>query len=171
MKPGDWTCPECQAHVFAKNKECWECGKWRPIKKVGDWTCNRCGDNVFASKTNCRCGNPKPISSGSSFSESPSSSSGSSSSSPQKSPPQAKAGDWTCSKCNDNVFASRTHCRCGQSRNTDHPEKCVVCLDNPKEMLIKTCNHICVCHQCITSLKICPVCRKSIASSERVFIS
>merc|ERR1719491_2730034 len=26
MRPGDWTCPNCQDHVFAKNDACRRCG-------------------------------------------------------------------------------------------------------------------------------------------------
>lgn len=76
MRPGDWLCPGCGDHVFAKNDSCRRCGMPRPgaagghsqaalrgAKKSmpGDWNCPKCGDLQFARNSSCRmCSTPKP---------------------------------------------------------------------------------------------------------------
>ena len=80
MRPGDWTCNNCGANVFASKLACFRCHTPKPgfeagnmsnggppkpssdpNARPGDWTCNNCGANVFASKTSCyRCHAPKP---------------------------------------------------------------------------------------------------------------
>ena len=46
---------------------------------------------------------------------------------------------------------------------------CVVCMANPKIMLIQPCKHFCVCENCIHLLNECPICRGEIEESERIF--
>lgn len=82
MRPGDWTCPNCQDHVFAKNDACRRCATPRPTGggggvaiqaspkplggfgsglKPGDWYCPACQDLQFARNMACRlCSTPKP---------------------------------------------------------------------------------------------------------------
>ena len=89
VKPGDWTCEECGANVFARRQKCFRCGAprgdgWQIHPggrggdryddqwdgggydrgndvRPGDWTCGQCGANVFARKRECfRCGALKP---------------------------------------------------------------------------------------------------------------
>merc|ERR1719399_172564 len=69
MKPGDWRCPGCGDHQFAKNDTCRQCGTEKQQAtticgmKPGDWRCPKCKDLQFAKNDNCRqCGfkNPNP---------------------------------------------------------------------------------------------------------------
>ena len=30
VRPGDWTCPGCQANVFASKSQCYRCGEGKP---------------------------------------------------------------------------------------------------------------------------------------------
>lgn len=48
---------------------------------------------------------------------------------------------------------------------------CVVCLDARREVVLKPCNHYCVCQMCADSLapKMCPMCRKRIQRIERIY--
>lgn len=72
VKPGDWTCPGCGVHVFAKWNECFKCktpktsdcqvAKQSDNLRPGDWVCPSCGLNVFATRTECfKCRTPKPV--------------------------------------------------------------------------------------------------------------
>ena len=39
-------------------------------------------------------------------------------------------------------------------------DECVICLDNPPNVLFNNCGHICICHNCDReSLNSCPICR------------
>lgn len=68
-KPGDWNCPACGDHQFARNETCRKCGGPRPegagmataAMQEGDWMCPACGDHQFARNATCRkCGAVKP---------------------------------------------------------------------------------------------------------------
>mmetsp|Transcript_12441 Transcript_12441/g.26928 ORF Transcript_12441/g.26928 Transcript_12441/m.26928 type:complete len:378 (-) Transcript_12441:166-1299(-) len=136
MRPGDWICPSCGDHVFAKNANCRKCGTARPndvltnmagagrngtgsVAREGDWNCKSCGDLQFARNTTCRrCGAAKPEDAGllPAVATAPAA------------PYAARApgadlrpGDWRCPRCNDHVFARNENCRrCGQARPTGH---------------------------------------------------
>jgi hypothetical protein len=43
--------------------------------------------------------------------------------------------------------------------------RCVVCFETPREVVLRPCNHACVCADCRRKLGRCPICRKSIESS------
>ena len=53
---------------------------------------------------------------------------------------------------------------------------CVVCFMNKKCMLIRPCNHACLCNECTTllqgenELKECPLCRGHVNHVERIYI-
>jgi len=78
MMPGDWVCPQCSDHVFARNKACRRCGAPRPEGAgrdpagsgsqqplPGDWHCPKCRDLQFARNQQCRmCGCAKPDNAG-----------------------------------------------------------------------------------------------------------
>ena len=52
----------------------------------------------------------------------------------------------------------------------DQRRLCIVCQDNEREMMLKPCNHFCVCGECVRLLRgTCPVCRVHIQCQERVF--
>lgn len=53
-------------------------------------------------------------------------------------------------------------CRC---------QTCLVCLVNPREVIILQCGHVCVCADCILKLNgLCPVCREPISGSHKAYI-
>merc|ERR1711972_687943 len=65
--PGDWACPACGDHQFARNSACRKCGQEKPDGAgadnlaPGDWLCPACKDHQFARNAQCRrCGEPKP---------------------------------------------------------------------------------------------------------------
>jgi hypothetical protein len=47
---------------------------------------------------------------------------------------------------------------------------CVVCLENAKCVLLLPCSHVCLCESCTPMVHSCPVCRKSISMTKRVFL-
>lgn len=47
---------------------------------------------------------------------------------------------------------------------------CTYCYDSPIDVIIYPCKHVCACHNCISKLKTCPICRCKIAKYEKVFI-
>ena len=49
---------------------------------------------------------------------------------------------------------------------------CVVCLDNKRELLLRPCNHFCLCSNCLRLIdNKCPVCRGNILYTERIYDS
>jgi len=54
--------------------------------------------------------------------------------------------------------------------------RCTVCLDNPREVLLQNCGHVCVCSDCVSRIRFggdnrCPICRKLIEGTQSAFIS
>jgi E3 ubiquitin-protein ligase MUL1 len=61
-----------------------------------------------------------------------------------------------------------------QDVSSSATRNCVVCLSEPREVVLLECGHICLCAQCATALptpKLCPVCRASVARILPTFIS
>uniref|UniRef100_A0A069DSX6 RING-type E3 ubiquitin transferase n=1 Tax=Panstrongylus megistus TaxID=65343 RepID=A0A069DSX6_9HEMI len=51
-------------------------------------------------------------------------------------------------------------------------ERCVVCRENPKEIIILQCGHVCICEDCSEVITTdCPVCRSPITTKAAAFIS
>ena len=51
------------------------------------------------------------------------------------------------------------------TNNETTSSQCVVCLSQPREVVLLNCGHICVCGDCAAALplpKLCPVCRQPI---------
>ncbi len=48
-------------------------------------------------------------------------------------------------------------------------KQCVVCLDKPRELMIRPCNHYCVCRNCRRKINKCPMCTRWISSTEKVY--
>ena len=46
---------------------------------------------------------------------------------------------------------------------------CVVCLDANREILVKPCNHYCLCSGCSKELRECPMCKTRIQRTEKIF--
>ena len=53
--------------------------------------------------------------------------------------------------------------------------RCTVCLDQPREVLLQPCGHVCVCGDCSKRLRCsgnqCPICRVNIVNTQRAYIS
>lgn len=48
--------------------------------------------------------------------------------------------------------------------------ECAVCMKNKRQLLLRPCNHFCVCAGCLDILQgKCPICRKIIQRTERVY--
>ena len=107
-----------------------------------------------------------------------------------------KSGDWICPRCNFNVFASKSVCKCGQARpgtsttNPDHGQArpgtllqepvassstqnsdtitCVICMVNQRNVVIRTCGHIVLCKECVSKIspKKCPICRITFSDND-----
>nr|CAD7462771.1 unnamed protein product [Timema tahoe] len=61
-----------------------------------------------------------------------------------------------------------------QVRETNLPEYqlCVVCRQNPREMIILPCGHVCVCEDCSEGIaNLCPVCRTKITNKTAAYLS
>jgi len=136
-KPGDWNCPGCGDHQFARNTECRKCGGPRPaggggvmggkgggkgaaVKKAGDWFCPACGDLQFAKNDKCRkCEQPNPDPAGSAAAKEAGVAAGTG-----NFVPALKPGDWNCPSCNDLQFARNSKCRKCNTPNPD-PAGCL----------------------------------------------
>uniref|UniRef100_A0A8C4QHW7 Leucine-rich repeat and death domain-containing protein 1 n=1 Tax=Eptatretus burgeri TaxID=7764 RepID=A0A8C4QHW7_EPTBU len=49
--------------------------------------------------------------------------------------------------------------------------ECVVCLDRETELVFLPCGHVCCCMQCAGSLCICPLCRREVQNTIRLYRS
>ena len=45
---------------------------------------------------------------------------------------------------------------------------CVICLDKEKTILLRPCNHLCLCERCEATVQTCPLCRQGI--EERISV-
>jgi len=57
-----------------------------------------------------------------------------------------------------------------KDNNDDDSKLCVICIENPKDVVIIPCGHLCACTKCIEGVKLCPVCRGEISSTNKVFM-
>eukprot|EP00794_Sanderia_malayensis_P015910 gene15910-17510_t len=60
---------------------------------------------------------------------------------------------------------------------TDEQHICIACQENPRDILILPCRHLCLCHNCAEMLpghqfgrRACPLCRKPIDNTMKVFM-
>nr|CAD7425629.1 unnamed protein product [Timema monikensis] len=59
-------------------------------------------------------------------------------------------------------------------RETDLPEYqlCVVCRQNPREMIMLPCGHVCLCEDCSEGIvDLCPVCRTKITNKTAAYLA
>mmetsp|Transcript_38868 Transcript_38868/g.50265 ORF Transcript_38868/g.50265 Transcript_38868/m.50265 type:complete len:1237 (-) Transcript_38868:190-3900(-) len=49
--------------------------------------------------------------------------------------------------------------------------ECVICMDNPKEIVVHPCKHFCLCLNCSTKVTQCPMCQGNIQLTDRIFAS
>lgn len=52
--------------------------------------------------------------------------------------------------------------------NIFNDKVCIVCYENEIKVLLKPCNHLCVCEKCSIRLEECPLCRKGIRDRDIV---
>lgn len=143
FRPGDWECPSCRNHVFARHDTC-KCGTRRPEEvreddrsggiaeyrdwdrggakkkpsRSSDWVCPACHDLQFARNTECRkCGALKPESSHDENFDSHNTRrehGWDDRSSDGAKRKESRSGDWVCPDCQDLNFARNNQCRkCG----------------------------------------------------------
>mmetsp|Transcript_27537 Transcript_27537/g.36102 ORF Transcript_27537/g.36102 Transcript_27537/m.36102 type:complete len:518 (+) Transcript_27537:197-1750(+) len=48
---------------------------------------------------------------------------------------------------------------------------CVICMENPKALLLQPCKHFCLCFACSLKIERCPLCQTKIQSTERIYSS
>ena len=116
-RPGDWECPSCGDHNFARNTNCRRCGESRPSDAGGDsygggFGGGRGGGESYGNfgggggRGGYRSGGD---SYGGSFGGGRGGGFGG-----------GRPGDWECPSCGDHNFARNTNCRrCGESRPSD----------------------------------------------------
>lgn len=62
----------------------------------------------------------------------------------------------------------------GDSSSLDERTRCVVCVENRRDVVILNCGHVCVCYSCAVALpepKLCPICRSRVSRFVPVFVS
>ncbi|CAG2228295.1 MUL1 [Mytilus edulis] len=62
-------------------------------------------------------------------------------------------------------MASRAAANNREPSNNSDSQECVICLTNPREVILLNCGHICVCIDCVQALPRpmkCPVCRQNV---------
>ena len=49
--------------------------------------------------------------------------------------------------------------------------QCVICLENPKNVVLSPCNHLCICEDCSAHVvRTCPICRSTIKKKTVVYL-
>lgn len=169
-KPGDWKCPECGDHVFAKKTACGKCSAARPAgpgKRTIDATASAVAPT--ADKTQPRV---EPLFSLPQFQAQPEKKAKHDTDAPVV--PVVLSGDWTCTACQFNNYASRQQChKCHKARPRPDAEAvadCVVCLSKPVKVAAQPCGHLCMCEDCAPSVTdACPMCRQPLAAKLTVY--
>ncbi|VVC96616.1 unnamed protein product [Leptidea sinapis] len=59
-----------------------------------------------------------------------------------------------------------------RDKNLSEVQLCVVCSENPKEVILLPCGHVCLCEDCSDNIQDkCPICRERIDSRAPAFIT
>lgn len=76
-------------------------------------------------------------------------------------------------KFRESMEKSRAEKRSKQRTETlTDDQRCVVCVTNPKEVIVLPCGHVCLCEDCAVQIKAaCPVCRCDIKSKAAAYYS
>ncbi|XP_055603569.1 mitochondrial E3 ubiquitin protein ligase 1 [Uranotaenia lowii] len=84
-----------------------------------------------------------------------------------------KKAEWDAKKLRDKLDKSRAQRRAlGRQPVVSDEQRCVVCVDNPKEVICLPCGHVCLCENCAEKIKVnCPVCRAKIETKAAAFIT
>lgn len=46
---------------------------------------------------------------------------------------------------------------------------CVVCQDLNRDVILKPCNHYCLCYECSKALRECPICKSRVRNTEKIY--
>lgn len=112
FQPGDWMCPECKCHNFARRDQCFDCG----VTRSGDGG----GGGRRRSKSRGRSKNRSRRSRSRTRSRRRSRGSISPGRRSKVNSSGAWIGDWYCGDCGCNNFARRQRCyRCDKARDRD----------------------------------------------------
>ncbi|XP_071177370.1 mitochondrial ubiquitin ligase activator of NFKB 1-like [Mytilus edulis] len=71
-------------------------------------------------------------------------------------------------------MAARAAANNRQSSNNSDSQECVICLSNPREVILLNCGHICVCIDCVQTLPQpmkCPVCRQNVVRFHNAYMA
>ncbi len=51
-------------------------------------------------------------------------------------------------------------------------KECALCMENPRNIMLKPCNHVCMCEECAKKVvkKRCPICNQVYRSAEKLYI-
>lgn len=84
-----------------------------------------------------------------------------------------KKMEWDEQNLRDKLEKSRAQRRAKARQQVFNDEqRCVVCVDNPKEVICLPCGHVCLCENCAEKIKLnCPVCRSKIQTKAAAFIT
>ncbi|XP_055619044.1 mitochondrial E3 ubiquitin protein ligase 1 [Toxorhynchites rutilus septentrionalis] len=84
-----------------------------------------------------------------------------------------KKMEWDEQALRDKLEKSRAQRRAlARQQVFSDDQRCVVCVDNPKEVICLPCGHVCLCENCAVKIKLnCPVCRSKIESKAAAFIT
>lgn len=68
--------------------------------------------------------------------------------------------------------SQRSRRRCARDRQLNELQQCLVCYQNPREIILLPCGHVCLCLDCSERINdLCPVCRAEIQSKATAYIA
>lgn len=59
----------------------------------------------------------------------------------------------------------------GLSKELEDIKKCIVCKERSVCILLRPCNHMCLCNSCVQPIEKCPLCRTFIEHYEKIYIN
>ena len=66
--------------------------------------------------------------------------------------------------------AAEAEARAARERTDSAPSGlCVVCLDKPRTIVLRPCNHMCLCEDCAELCPTCPIDRTPVTARDRIF--
>lgn len=80
-------------------------------------------------------------------------------------------------KAKDEAAILRSELRRAKAEQADRSgTRCTVCLDNPLEVVLQACGHVCLCQDCANRVtrggdNLCPICRQHIDTVKPAYIS
>merc|ERR1712002_513852 len=82
----------------------------------------------------------------------------------------------TANKAKEESAQLRDELRRSKAQQMDRSgTRCTVCLDNPREVLLQSCGHVCMCRDCANRVlagdRSCPICRKFVEKFQPAYIS